>query len=483
MLKFNFDTIQKRLFYDSITPIELYLKLRDIFPNTSLLEITEKPNIVSSIFCINPISEFILEKNIVKIVYPNGIYKHIFLKTKLDLPILIDEFFNTFHQNSFYESNQNSSSSFSNLRLSHNYSGFYGYISYDSIQYFENIKFKQIITNNYYDLAKARFTFYGNLIIFYSFYNEMFLIEHNFSKFNKISNDQLIKILNKKLVSHFSFRIAGSCTSNVTDQEYQNMVYKGIKYCLRGDLFQIVLSRQFQQKFKGDEFNVYRAIRCINISPYSFYFDYGNYKIFGTSPETQLIIDERHAYIYPIAGTIKRLKNQNQNNKLKIELLNDPKENSEHIMLVDLARNDLSKHSYDVKVDKFKKIQEFSHVFHIISKVSGKLSKHISIIKILGDTFPAGTLSGAPKYKAMELIDKIENQNRGIYGGAIGFFGLNNSYLNTAIIIRSFISKNNILFFQAGAGIVSDSVAEKELEEVNNKLMALFQAIKLARYI
>ncbi|WP_185872918.1 anthranilate synthase component I family protein [Blattabacterium cuenoti] len=484
MFKFNFDTIQKRIFYDSTTPIELYLKLRDIFPKTSLLEITEQPNIVSSIFCINPISEFILEDNIVRILYPNGVNKQIFLKKTLDLPILIDEFFNTFHQNSFHDYNKNSSSYFSNFILSHNYSGFYGYISYDSIQYFENIKFKQKITNNYYDLPKARFTFYGNLIIFYSFYNEMFLIEHEFTNLKKTSNDQLIKILNKKIVSHFTFKTAAeSCTSNVTDQEYQDMVSQGIKSCLRGDVFQIVLSRQFQQQFKGDEFNVYRAIRFINPSPYSFYFDYGNYKVFGTSPETQLIIDERYAYIYPIAGTIKRLKNDSQNNKLKIELLNDPKENSEHIMLVDLARNDLSKHSYNVKVDQFKKIQEFSHVFHIISKVSGKLEKHISIIKILGDTFPAGTLSGAPKYKAMELIDQIENQNRGIYGGAIGFFGLNNSYLNTAIIIRSFISKNNVLFFQAGAGIVSDSVEQKELEEVKNKLMALFQAIKLATYI
>ncbi|WP_185856369.1 anthranilate synthase component I family protein [Blattabacterium cuenoti] len=467
MFEFNFRTIQKKLLADSTTPIELYLKLRDRFPNTLLLESSNKKN-NSSILCINPVSELILDKNVVRISYPNCVHKHIFINDRFDIQVLIDDFFKKFKSEN--------SEKF--------YSGLYGYISYDSIQYFENIQFLSPVKESY-KLPQIRFGFYGNLIIFHHFYNKMYVIEHNFSNIKKknLSVDQLIKLVKRKKFSSFPFKSVGSRSSNITDKEYQKMVSKGIKSCLRGDVFQIVLSRQFQQKFKGDEFNVYRALRFINPSPYLFYFDYGSYKLFGASPESQLIVNNKIAYIKPIAGTVRRSGDEKKDKKLSEFLIKNSKENAEHVMLVDLARNDLSKNSSDVKIEYFKEIQSFSHVYHMVSKVSGKLEENISILKVFGDTFPAGTLSGAPKYKAMELIDKIENQHRGVYGGAIGFFGLNNCYINTAIVIRSFISKNNTLFFQAGAGIVSDSKEEKELEEVNNKLMALFKAIELAKTI
>ncbi|WP_185867335.1 anthranilate synthase component I family protein [Blattabacterium cuenoti] len=472
MFKFNFITIQKKILADSTTPIELYLKLRDIFPNTLLLESSDyqisKDN--SSILCINPISELILDNDVLRISYPNCVHKHIFINDKLDLQILIEDFFKKFES--------------SNTTIS--YSGLYGYISYDSIQYFENIQFHAPI-KEIYNLPKIRFGFYSNLIVFHHFHHEIYLIEHQFPDIpdieKKTSINQLIELIKKRSFPSFPFKSVGNRYSNVTDLEYKKMVSLGIKACLRGDVFQIVLSRQFQQKFKGDEFNVYRALRFINPSPYLFYFDYGNYKLFGSSPESQLIINNQIAYINPIAGTIRRSGDENKDKKLSENLVNNPKENAEHVMLVDLARNDLSKNSFNVKVEGFKEIQVFSHVLHMVSKVSGELEDNISMIKVFGDTFPAGTLSGAPKYKAMELIDKIENQHRGVYGGAIGFFGFNNSCINTAIVIRSFVSKNNILFFQAGAGIVSDSKEEKELEEVNNKLMALFKAIELAKNI
>ncbi|WP_185866204.1 anthranilate synthase component I family protein [Blattabacterium cuenoti] len=469
MFKFNFRTIQKKILADSTTPIELYLKLRDSFPNTLLLESSDyqitKNN--SSILCINPVSEFILDKNVLRISYPNDVHKHIFINDRLDIQILIEEFFKRF---------ESENTSFS-------YSGLYGYISYDSIQYFENIRFHAPIKEIYH-LPQIRFSFYRNLIVFRHFHNEIYLIEHQFINNDKKTYiNQLVELIKKKNFPDFPFKSVGNRSSNVTDIEYKKMVSQGIKACLRGDVFQIVLSRQFQQKFTGDEFNVYRALRFINPSPYLFYFDYGSYKLFGSSPESQLIINNQIAYINPIAGTIRRSGNKEKDKKLSENLSNNPKENAEHVMLVDLARNDLSKNSSNVKVEGFKEIQVFSHVLHMVSKVSGKLEENISIIKVFGDTFPAGTLSGAPKYKAMELIDKMENQHRGIYGGAIGFFGLNNSCMNTAIVIRSFVSKNNTLFFQAGAGIVSDSKEEKELEEVNNKLMALFKAIELAKNI
>jgi anthranilate synthase component 1 len=277
----------------------------------------------------------------------------------------------------------------------------------------------------------------------------------------------------------YKFETVGEESSNCTDEYFKNNVAKAKQHCKRGDVFQLVLSRQFQQKYSGDEFNVYRALRSINPSPYLFYFDYGSFKIFGSSPEAQIVIKDDKAIIYPIAGTFKRTGNDQADAELAQKLSDDEKETSEHVMLVDLARNDLSRNGSDVEVETFKEVQYFSHVIHLVSKVVGNLEEGTNTIQMVADTFPAGTLSGAPKHKAMELIDKYENTKRAYYGGAIGFLGFNGEF-NHAIMIRSFLSKNNTLYYQAGAGVVAKSKEENELQEVNNKLAALRTAIKQA---
>ncbi|RIU86160.1 anthranilate synthase component I family protein [Candidatus Karelsulcia muelleri] len=467
MYKFSFKTIQKKLLADISTPVELYLKLRDKFSNLLLLESSDYQTTKnhSSIICINLISEIRIHNNKIKILYPDN--KKYNLSIDSTSPTSIQFYLDNFIQK--FDSKNNCSP----------YSGFYGYTSYDSVQFFENIKLNSFI-NKSYDVPQIRFGFYANLIIFKHFYNELYIVEHKFYEKNDTSINIIIDLVYNQNYSYFPFKTIGKKYSNITDNEYKKMVSSGRKACIKGDVFQIVISRQFKQKFKGDEFNVYRALRSINPSPYLFYFDYGDYKLLGSSPESQILVKNNKAYINPIAGTIKRSGNDEKDKKLAQKLIKDPKENAEHVMLVDLARNDLSKNSRNVIVDNYKEVQYFSHVLHMVSKVSCILKKKISLIKVFGDTFPAGTLSGAPKYKAMKLIDNIEKINRGIYGGAIGFFGLDGN-LNTAIIIRSFISKNNILFFQAGAGIVYGSKADKELEEVNNKLMALNNAIELAK--
>ena len=280
----------------------------------------------------------------------------------------------------------------------------------------------------------------------------------------------------------FQFIPEGDEVSNITDEEYMEMVEEGKKHCFLGDVFQIVLSRRFRQKFKGDEFNVYRALRRINPSPYLFYFDFGGFKIFGSSPEAQLIVNEQKATINPIAGTFKRTGDDEKDRQLAIELANDKKENAEHVMLVDLARNDLSRNSNNVTVDNYREVQYYSHVLHLVSEVSGQLEPNTNTVRVYGDTFPAGTLSGAPKFKAMQIIDRLENVSRSYYGGAIGFMGFNGD-INHAITIRTFLSKGNALTYQAGAGVVSESKKESELQEVNNKLGALKRAINEATSI
>lgn len=307
----------------------------------------------------------------------------------------------------------------------------------------------------------------------------MILIE-NIPEGEESRLSEIENLVNSQSFAKYDFAFQGEETSNITDEEFKESVTKAKEHCKRGDVFQLVLSRQFQQQFKGDEFNVYRALRSINPSPYLFYFDYGSFKLMGSSPEAQIKIEEGQAIINPIAGTFRRTGDDEKDRELAKELANDPKENAEHVMLVDLARNDLSKHATNVTVETYKEVQYFSHVIHLVSTVTGKITGNP--IEIVGDTFPAGTLSGAPKYKAMELIDRYENQTRGFYGGCVGFIGLNGN-VNQAIAIRSFVSKNNTLFYQAGAGIVINSKEENELQEVNNKLAALKKALVLAENI
>jgi anthranilate synthase component 1 len=274
----------------------------------------------------------------------------------------------------------------------------------------------------------------------------------------------------------------GKKSSNLTDEQFIEFVKKGKDHCYRGDVFQLVLSRRFSQGFKGDEFNVYRTLRSINPSPYLFFFDYGYFRIFGSSPEAQLIVQDSKAEIHPIAGTFRRTGDDEKDAKAAEALAKDPKENSEHVMLVDLARNDLSRNGSKVEVEKNREVQFYSHVIHLVSKVTCKMKKSAKTFRVVADTFPAGTLSGAPKHKALQLIDRYETTKRNFYGGAIGYMDFHGNF-NHAIIIRSFLSKNHELHYQAGAGIVADSVPENELQEVYNKLGALDKALTLAEDI
>jgi len=459
-------TIRKKIIVDTITPVSIYLKLRDQFTNTILLESSDyiaKDNSYAYI-CCNPIAKFYVKKNILFKEFPDNSKKETKLTSTTNILSELDDFMRTF------EIDDNSVESKKYISK-----GLFGYMSYDSIKFFENIE----VENDSYgdEIPEIFYSFYREIIVINTFNNEATLISHS-GDIEKINT--LEKLIKTKKTNEFSFKIEGEIKSNLKDNEYLEMVKKGIKHCFRGDVFQIVLSRKFSQKFSGDEFCVYRQLRSINPSPYLFYFDYGNFKIFGSSPEAQLVIKDEKAEIHPIAGTFKRTGNDLIDSKKAKKLFQDEKENSEHMMLVDLARNDLSRSCNNVKVEKDREIQFYSHVIHLVSKVTGKLK---SISKnIIGNTFPAGTLTGAPKHKAMNLIEKYEKNNRSFYGGAIGFIDFENNY-NHAIIIRSFLSKDQNLFLQAGAGIVSKSNPENELNEVYNKIGALLKALKKAEEI
>ena len=352
--------------------------------------------------------------------------------------------------------------------------GLYGYTSFNAVRYFENIDVKDT-TMEKNDAPDMMYIFFRDVIVFDHFNNTMTIV----SLGSEADIDNILRLINRTNVNPYDFHPVGETTSPLTDDEHKANIRRGIQHCLRGDVFQIVLSRRFCQKYEGDDFKLYRALRSINPSPYLFYFDLGGFRLFGSSPETHCRIQGRSAYIDPIAGTTKRTGDAEQDRKNAEYLRNDPKENAEHVMLVDLARNDLSRNCHDVHVDFYKDMQLYSHVIHLVSRVSGTLNDDADPIKAFIDTFPAGTLSGAPKVRAMQLISQYEPHNRGAYGGCIGFIGFDKS-LNQAITIRSFVSRNNELWFQAGGGIVAKSDEEYELQEVNNKLGALRRAIIMA---
>lgn len=450
---------------DVTTPVSLYLKLRDEYPNTTLLESSDyhgNSNSMSFI-CFKPLYEFIVDKGFVMQGEAHKELQPIPINETNNVPQLLDKFIKSLKVD-------NSSSP---IKIN----GLFGYTTFDAVQYFDTLTF-QAEKKDEHSIPELRYTFFKYIVAFNHFTNQLYLIE-NLKEKEASKSNAIVEEFYNRTIPTFQFKPFNQEESNLTDEQYKAMVTKGKEHCFRGDVFQIVLSRQFRQQFAGDEFNVYRALRNINPSPYLFYFDYGSYKIFGSSPEAQLVIENNIATINPIAGTFKRTGDDVKDQELAIQLSADEKENAEHVMLVDLARNDLSRNCQGVKVNTYKEVQFYSHVLHLVSDVSGQLKDGSIAARVMADTFPAGTLSGAPKYKAMQLIDSIENQNRGYYGGCIGNIGLDGSF-NQAIMIRSFLSKNNTLFYQAGAGVVSESKEENELQEVNNKLGALKKAIRLA---
>lgn len=464
MKKINIKTIFQKRLSDTSTPVSLYLKLRDIYPKSLLLESSDyhsKENSYSFI-CINPLVTLSVDNNKAKIEYSSSKYDDLEFNFKNNFSELLEDVSNSINIDTQED-------------IIKEFNGFYGYISYNSIQYFDSIKIKNKRTDSS-KIPSIQFSFFKNIIAVNHFKNEMIIIE-NLQEGEKSNIDKLRSQIDSQGFATMKFSSQGSETTNVTDEEFLENIRKGKKHCRRGDVFQIVLSRQFQQKYKGDDFNVYRALRSINPSPYLFYFDYGDFHLMGSSPEAQIKVSNGKALINPIAGTFRRTGNDEEDKQLAIKLSNDPKENAEHVMLVDLARNDLSRTCKNVKVETFKEVQYFSHVIHLVSTVDGDIMENPR--KVIESTFPAGTLSGAPKYKAMQLIDEYENQDRGFYGGAVGYIGLDGQ-VNLAIAIRSFVSKNNMLYSQAGAGIVDKSDEQSELEEVNNKLFALKKSIEKA---
>ena len=460
---YKLNSVKKNIIVDTITPVSIYLKLRDNYSNTILLESSDysaKDNSYAYI-CCNPIAKFYVKKNTLFTEYPDGSKFQKELAKDIRIFSELEKFMNKF----IIQDDSNQSKKYISK-------GLFGYMTYDSVRFFEKININNESFSD--DIPDIYYSLYSEIIVVNTFNNEANLISHSGNK-NKI--DEIEKLIKGKKINEFSFKLNGKLESNLTDDEFLKMVDNGIKHCYRGDVFQIVLSRKFSQKFSGDEFCVYRQLRSINPSPYLFYFDYGSFKIFGSSPEAQLVIKDKKAEIHPIAGTFKRSGDDAVDKEKAIKLFEDDKENSEHMMLVDLARNDLSRSCSNVKVEKDREIQFYSHVIHLVSKVTGELKSPSN--DIIGNTFPAGTLTGAPKIRAMELIEEYENHTRSFYGGAIGFIDFDNNF-NHAIIIRSFLSINQNLLLQAGAGIVSKSNRHNELNEVYNKIGALLKALEKA---
>ncbi len=472
MNTFRFQTKSKTILADLYTPVGVYMRLRDLYPQSALMESSDyhDANNSRSFIGLNPIASVAIGHGITTVSYPDGsIFQH--------------------EVNKEYRSDKAIHELIDRIEVSGEDAavcGLFGYTSFNAVRYFEDIPVKDE-TQAKNDAPDVLYILY-KVVIEFDHHNNMLKIvtlseNSDNSEYSDNSENSDItaiqKAMNKSNVQAYDFHPVGDVRSTLTDDEHRENIRKGIQHCLRGDVFQIVLSRRFIQKYEGDDFKLYRALRSINPSPYLFYFDFGGFRIFGSSPETHCRIEGKKAYIDPIAGTTKRTGDAEADRRGAEYLRNDPKENAEHVMLVDLARNDLSRNCHNVKVDFYKDLQYYSHVIHLVSRVSGELDEGADPIKAFIDTFPAGTLSGAPKVRAMQLISEYEPHNRGAYGGCIGIIGLDGS-LNQAITIRTFVSRNGELWFQAGGGIVAKSDVEYELQEVNNKLGALRKAIEKA---
>ena len=478
MSRFNYTTKTRKILADLYTPVGVYMRLRDIYPQSALMESSDYHGSENSrsFIGVHPMASIAVGHGIVTVTYPDGKVEKQELpafgegkgeECKLAISKAINDFVKSFHVEGEGK----------------DFCGLYGFTTFNAVRYFENIQVKDT-TMEKNDAPDIYYIMYKDIIVFDHYNNTMELIALSDAEGSagEAELDALLKAINKANVKPYDFHPVGDTTSTLTDEQHKENVRKCIQHCLRGGVFQIVVSRRFVQKYEGDDFKLYRALRSINPSPYLFYFDFGGYRIFGSSPETHNRIVGNKAFIDPIAGTTKRTGDIEQDRKAAEFLRNDPKENAEHVMLVDLARNDLSRNCHGVKVDFYKDMQFYSHVIHLVSRVSGTLDKDADHIKEFIDTFPAGTLSGAPKVRAMQIISELEPHNRGAYGGCIGFIGLNGD-LNQAIVIRTFISRNGELWFQAGSGVVAKSNDQYELEECNNKLGALTKAIHIAEQL
>ncbi|MFO8233856.1 MAG: anthranilate synthase component I family protein [Bacteroidales bacterium] len=464
-MKTTISTKHKAFLADITTPVSIYLKLRDVYAGSILLESSDFHHIENSysFICLDPLAGFIAENNQIKTVLDNNIPEVKEMNSSVELTEALQNFFHSFE---FRDNN-------------HHVNGFFGYITFESAQYFDKINFDT--SKNAEIIPTVRYHLY-RFVISINHFKDQITITENLFPGEESQLEQLIFQIKNKPIPHYPFHVLSEETPNMSTENFKNLVKKAKQHCQRGDVFQLVLSRRFKHDFKGDEFNVYRALRTINPSPYLFYFDYGKYTIMGSSPEIQIKTQDNEAFVNPIAGTFRRSGDDAEDKQQAIRLLEDEKENSEHVMLVDLARNDLSKSTNDVKVLKYKEIQFYSHVIHIVSTVRGMMKDKKDGLKVLTDTFPAGTLTGAPKIRAMQLIDQYEPENRNFYGGSIGYIDTQGN-INHAIIIRSMLSLQNTLHYQAGAGIINESKVDNECREVDHKLKALRKAILQAESI
>ncbi|WP_194851039.1 anthranilate synthase component I family protein [Nonlabens antarcticus] len=462
------DTSLTTILADTMTPVGIYMRLRDKYPGSILLESNEygqRSNSYSFI-CCNPVATFEIDYSSITITAPNGSVEQQAFSTDYNLVKGLETFKNRFDPGT------------ADFPFPTN--GLFGYLSYDAVQLFENIEFDRTKVMDDESIPLVHYQVFQNVLVFDHYHNQLYVFDHVYSG-GSSKMEPVLNSIQHRDIAKYDFSTDGAEASEMTDKDFKKLVEKGKENCKRGDVFQMVLSRKFTQQYKGDDFNVYRQLRAINPSPYLFYFDYGNFRIFGSSPEAQLLIKKDTASIQPIAGTYKRTGNDAADLEAATLLKKDPKETAEHVMLVDLARNDLSRHAREVRVTDYQNIHFYSHVIHMVSKVSGTIEAK-NRIPLIGDTFPAGTLSGAPKYRAMQLIDQYEKSAREFYGGAIGYLGFDGSF-NHAIIIRTILSRNNTIQFRAGAGVVVESDPESENQEVFNKTNALRKAIQQANHV
>lgn len=469
MSTFRITTQHRQLLGDMLTPVGVYLKLRDKFPFTVMLESAEYHGMEHgfSVIACDPVASFTLDQDTITQGFPDGSVENFPLEHRKQAMQKLKAFIARFDAPKTHFPFING--------------GLFGHITYDSVEYFEDIEIQDKSPEN--AIPQMVYKVYRFVIVFNHFKDEVHLFEHDYGTPNTgtmgMDLESLEMIVKAPKMATFSFKAQPQEDSNVTDAQMRQTIQQCIGHCLRGDVFQIVPSRRFSRRFEGDEFNVYRALRSINPSPYLFFFDFGSYRIFGSSPEKQIFIKNGQAEIHPIAGTFRRTGDDEKDAELARQLAADPKETAEHVMLVDLARNDLSRSCDVVKVETYKEAQFFSHVIHLVSKVTGQMTPGTNPLQLVADTFPAGTLSGAPKHMAMTIINRLETTNRSIYGGALGHIGFDGSF-NHCITIRTFLSKNNTLFYQAGMGVVAKSDIDSEMQEVHNKLAALRKAIEVA---
>lgn len=463
MKQYNYHTHSRTLLGDLHTPVSVYLKVRDLFPQSALMESSDYHGSENnrSFIALCPLASMSVEHGKAVFRLPDGERSERELSDAHSLNEAMNDFMKRFCIRGEYS----------------HYCGLYGYTSFNAVRYTEGIAVKDS-REDINDAPDLLNIIYKYIIVFNDYRHELLLLEMTGEE-EESNLERIVKAIQDRNYTAYDFRAVGPVTSTLTDEEHKANIRRGIAQCLRGDVFQIVLSRRFEQAYVGDDFKLYRALRSINPSPYLFYFDFGGFRLLGSSPETHCRIEGRRAYIDPIAGTTKRTGRKDEDEAAARYLHDDPKENAEHVMLVDLARNDLARNCHDVRIEFFKEMQYYSHVIHLVSRVSGTLNEGADAVKAFLDTFPAGTLSGAPKVRAMQLISELEPHNRGAYGGCIGFIGLDGT-INLAITIRTFVSRNSKLWFQAGGGIVAKSNEEYELQEVNNKLGALRKAIEMA---